>query len=271
MNDKIHLTVPDFEPANATHNELYVELGPNDYNFALVDVKNQTVNVISTSKTNIFNDIEGNLLQTSFAKTKISLATQKFTFIPTALFEENHLEVYSKYLSPSENEAVFFKTLEKSGVTVIYTFEKSLLDKIEKYFPDAILLPQFIPFFSGVEYGFSLISYPQLFVNFKSGALEIIIFNKNKFQFYNQFDFENDDEVLYFLLLASQQNKLKLSNLTVKVSGNINQNGGLLQKIKDQFKSTEITDQDSLPLTYIGLNEPVMPRFFSLLSLYLCE
>jgi hypothetical protein len=271
MNEKTNLTVPDFEPADASHNELYIELGTNDYRYTLVDVGNHTVRVISTSKTNIFKDVEGNLLQTRFAKTKISLATPKFTFIPTELYQENHLPVYTKYLCPTENDAVFVRNLEKAGVTVIYTLEKHLLDKIDKYFPEAIIYPQFIPFFMGVQYGFSLISYPQLFVNFKSGALEIIIFNKNKFQFYNQFEFENEDEVLYFLLLATQQNKLKPASLMVKISGNIDSNSSLFQKIKTQFNHTEVTDLDSLPLTYVGLNQPVMPRFFSLLSLHLCE
>ncbi|TKB99239.1 DUF3822 family protein [Pedobacter cryophilus] len=271
MNDKTHLTVPNFEPANATQNELCVELGNNDYSYALVDVKNQTVKVISAAQTTIFNDIEGNLLQTHFAKTKISLTTKKFTFIPTEVYHEKDLEVYSKYLNLSENEAVFVKSLEKSGITVIFAFEKHLLDKIEKYFPEAAIYPQFIPFFTGVEYAFSQISYPQLFANFKSDVIEIIIFNQHKFQFYNAFEYTNEDELLYFMLLATQQNKLKPAQVMVKVSGNIDTNGAVFQKIKAQFNHTEVTDLDSLPLTYLGLNEAVMPRFFSLLSLHLCE
>ena len=82
MNEKTHLTVPNFEPANATQNELCIELGNNDYGYALVDVQNQTVKVISAASTTIFNDIEGNLLQTHFTKTKISLTTKKFTLYP---------------------------------------------------------------------------------------------------------------------------------------------------------------------------------------------
>jgi hypothetical protein len=38
-------------------------------------------------------------------------------------------------------------------------------------------------------------------------------------------------------------------------------------KIKTQFIRTEVTDLDSLPLTYVGISQPVMPQFFSLLSL----
>ena len=245
-------------------------MGNNDYGYALVDVQNQTVKVISAASTTIFNDIEGNLLQTHFTKTKISLTTKKFTFIPTDVYHKKDLEVYSKYLNPLENEAVYVKSLEKAGITVIYAFEKHLLDKIEKYFPEASIYPQFIPFFTGIDYAFSQISYPQLFANFKSDVIEIIIFNHHKFQFYNVFEYTNEDELLYFMLLATQQNKLKPANVVVKISGNIDTNGTVFQKIKTQFNHTEVTDLDSLPLTYLGLNEAVMPRFFSLLSLHLC-
>jgi hypothetical protein len=271
MNDKIHLTVSDFEPANAFSFELAIEFGLNNYNYAIIDGDKKVVKAISSAQTSIFNEIDGSLLQTHFAKTKISLITQKFTFIPTSLFQKDNLAVYTKYIQPQETETVLVNHLYDGEITAIYAFDKLLIDKIEKHFPAAKLYPQFIPLITAVNYGFSLIKEPQIFANFKSDFLEIIIYNNGKFQFYNLFEFKNDDEILYFLLLATQQNNLHAVNSMLKISGSMSTQGDTYKRLKEHFNRIEIIDQDSLPLTSLGLQTSVMPRFFSLLSLHLCE
>lgn len=271
MNDKIHLTVSDFEPAHCFNYELCIEIGANHYSYAILDGDKKAVKVISSSSTHIFNDIDGSLLQTSFSKTKINIITKKYTFIPTALFQKDNLEVYSKYLQAEENEQIFVGTVLDGKITAIYAFDKLLLDKIEKHFPAAKLYPQFSSLITGVDYGFSLIKEPQVFANFKADYLEVIIYDNSQFQFYNIFEFENDDEILYYLLLATQQNNLHPTNSMLKISGGISTQSVTYTKLKEHFNRIEIIDQDSLPLTSLGIQTPVMPRFFSLLSLHLCE
>lgn len=271
MNEKIHLTVSDFEPANAFNFELDIELGLNHYNYAIIDGDKKAVKAISSDQSNIFNELEGSLLQTHFAKTKISIITKKYTFIPTALFQKDNLEVYSKYIQPQPNEIVLTNQLLDGEITAVYAFDKLLLDKIEKHFPAAKLYPQFSSLISGVNYGFSLIKEAQVFANFRADFLEIIIYNGGEFQYYNIFEFENDEEILYFLLLATQQNNLHPTNAMLKISGDINTQGDTYKRLKEHFNRIEIIDQDSLPLTSLGIQTSVMPRFFSLLSLHLCE
>lgn len=271
MNDKLHHTIPEFEPANAASNELWIEMGANYHAYAIVDNSSKAVKALSFSPSVLFSDIEGSLLQTHFSKTKISLQTQKFTFIPTVLFDKNNLAVYKQYLQPDDTEDVFTTVIQKGEITVIYALPKLTLDKLSKHFPDAKIYPQLASFCEGVNYAFSQISFPQLHINFRPGFIELIIFNKNEFKFYNIFEYQNKEEVMYFLLLAVQQNHLKPASLLVKVCGDVDTKSEIYQSISAQFGRTEVTDLDSLPLTYQGLGYPALPRFFSLLSLNLCE
>jgi hypothetical protein len=271
MNDKIILSVDGFEDLNLKDYELYLEIGLNSYNYAIIDPKDKGVKSIAHKPIVIFNDLNDSVLQGNFAKTKISLPTQKFTFIPSEVFHSKDLENYCKYIQPSNNDQVLIKSLEKSGITVIYALPKLQLDKLSTIFPNAEIFPQLIPFYSGITYAFSRIGFSQLFINIKQGFIEIIILKDHQFQFYNVFEYQNDDELLYFILLSVKQNKIKPASVTVKVSGDIQQFGDTFKKIVNQFPRTEVTDQDSLPLFYNGLGQPVMPRFFSLLSLHLCE
>ncbi|MBK0382474.1 DUF3822 family protein [Pedobacter sp. SD-b] len=271
MSDKIILSVDGFENLSSKELDLYLEISLNSYNYAIIDPEDKSVKSIAHKPSVIFNDLSDLVLQANFSKTKISLPTQKFTFIPTGVYHKKDLENYAKYIQPADNEKVFTHALEKSGITVIYALPELLLDKLGASFPNAEIFPQLMPFYQGITFAFSQINSPQLFINVKPGFVEVIILNDHRFKFYNVFEYQNDDELLYFALLAAQQNKLRPANLTVKVSGNTDWFGDTFKKIVAQFPRTEVTDQDSLPLFYNGLGQPVMPRFFSLLSLHLCE
>ncbi len=271
MSDKIILSVDGFEDLNLKDLELYLEIGLNSYNYAIINPSDKGVKSIAHKPTVIYNDLNDSILQGSFAKTKISLPTQKFTFIPSEIYNHKDLDNYSKYIQPSDNDKVLTKSLEKSGLIVIYALPELQLDKLSTIFPNAEIFPQLMPFYNGITYAFSQIGFSQLFINIKQGFVEIIILKDHQFQFYNVFEYQNDDELLYFILLSVQQNKIKPVSVTVKVSGEIQQFGDTFKKIVKQFPRTEVTDQDSLPLFYNGLGQPVMPRFFSLLSLHLCE
>jgi hypothetical protein len=271
MSDKIILSVDGFEDLNLKDFELYLEIGLNSYNYAIIDQTDKSVKSIAHKPSFVFNDLDGSVLQGNFARTKISLPTHKFTFIPSEIYRLKDLDNYSKYIQPSDNDKVLTKSLEKSGITVIYALPELQLDKLGSIFPNAEIFPQLIPFYSGITYAFNQIPFSQLFLNIRQGFVEIIILKDHQFQFYNVFEYQNDDELLYFALLAVQQNKVKPASVTVKVSGDIQQFGDTFKKIVKQFPRTEVTDQDSLPLFYNGLGQSVMPRFFSLLSLHLCE
>ncbi len=271
MTDQIQLRVADFDATKAKTYELYLEIGSNYFNYAVIDPQNQAVKSISHKPSNIYNGIHDDLLKSHFAKTKISLTTQKFTFVPTELFHESATENFIKYIGATENEEICTQKIADSGITIIYALPKLQLDKISSYFPNAEIYPQVSPFYHGISFGFSQISTSQLFINLKDGLAEIIILNHREFQFYNIFEFQNEEELIYFVLLSAQENNIKPASATLKLSGLIDTESELYDQLIKYFPHTEVTDQDSLPLFYQGLEKPALPRFFSLLALHLCE
>ncbi len=271
MDEQIQLTAADFDAAQAKTYELYLEIGSNYYNYAVIDSQNQSVKTIANKPSNIYNGTYDDLLKSNFAKTKISLTTQKFTFAPTELFHESATENFIKYIGATENEEICTQQLSGAGITMIYALPKLQLDKIGSYFPNAEIYPQISPFFKGISFGFSQISTSQLFINFRDGLAEVIIFNHNKFQFYNIFEFQNAEELIYFVLLSAQENNIKPASAILKLSGLVDTEDEIFGQLMKYFPHTEMTDQDSLPLFYQGLDKPIMPRFFSLLALGLCE
>ncbi|HEX7366664.1 MAG TPA: DUF3822 family protein [Pelobium sp.] len=271
MTDQIQLKVADFHAAQAKQYELYIEIGANNFNYAVIDPQNQSVKLVARKPSNIYNGIFDDLLKAHFAKTRISLTTQKFTFVPSELFHESATENFSSYIGATDSEKVCTQEIAGAGITIIYALPKLQLDKIGSYFPNAEIYPQIVPFFKGVNFGFSQISTSQLFVNLRDGSLaEIIIYNHSKFLFYNIFEFQNPDELMYFVLLAAQENSIKPASATLKLSGVADEEDDVFNRLSAYFPHTELIDQDSLPLFYQGLEKPALPNFFSLLALHLC-
>jgi hypothetical protein len=272
MKAKLILSVPDFEETLVKEYNLNIEVSANSFNYAITDSSSKSVKSIAHIPSQIYNYVNGSVLQNSFSKVKISVLSQKFTFIPLSIYQEKDLEIYSSYIKPTVNEKIFVQRVESEELVVIYGLPKLQIDKLENLFPTAQIFPQFLPQIAALNFGYKEINFSQLFLNFKSdGYLEIAILDQQKFIFYNIFSYQNLDEMMYFILLSLQENQIRPTRVTVKISGELAINDEKHQKLLKEFPNTEFIDQDCLPLTYKGLGEPVTAQFFSLLSLHLCE
>ena len=156
------------------------------------------------------------------------------------------------------------------GFTAIYAFENIILDQLERYFPEAIFYPQFSPFLLAANLLNDQKNADQLTVNFKSDSLEIAVFKNDKFHFYNRFQFETEEEAIYFILLVAQQNEISIANLTTTLSGEINNESNFLQKIKAHIPNAQLIDQQNLSAFYQNTHPAEFSNYFSLLSLHLC-
>jgi len=253
---------------NELRNELLIEIGSNNYSYALLNPNHDEEFKAYHTEKLIFNDLEKDLLPASFVRTKISLGCKKFTFIPIEIFNSADLGIYSPYLQATSNETIFTSDLPNLGFTALYAFENIILDKVGKYFPQAQIYPQFVPFLLAT----TQINHQkdQLFANFKSDYLEIALFKNDKFQFYNRFEFENEDEAIYFILLAAQQNGLYKENLDATLSGQIKNESNFLQKIKAHIPNAAMVNQQKLSAFYQNSHPTDFSNYFSLLSLHLC-
>jgi hypothetical protein len=272
MTDKLILSTPDFEETLVKEYDLNLEVSANSFNYCIIDANLKSVKSVAHIPSLIYNFVNGSILQNNFKKIKIGVLSQKFTFIPLNVYQEKDLNNYSVYLNPTENENVYVQKIDQQDLVIIYVLPKLQVDKLEHLFPNATIYPQFVPLNAALHFAYQQINFSQLFINFKTeGFLEISIIDNQKFIFYNIFSYQNIDEMMYFILLSLQQNQIRPSRVTVKISGEIAIDDDKHQKLKKEFPNTEFIDQDCLPLTYKGLGEPIVAQFFSLLSLHLCE
>src|SRR5690606_29706201 len=114
--------------------------------------------------------------------------------------------------------------------------DTSLLERLNHVFSNAKIYTQINSFFEGCI----LNKDSEIFVNLKDENFELLILKNRELVYYNIFEFKNNDEILYFLMLTLQQKEISPSALVV--SGAIEESSELYVKLKNSFPSIKLND-----------------------------
>ena len=185
-------------------------------------------------------------------KVKVIHYSTKSTLVPSVLFDQKNSLNYLKYSSSVEagNLVANDKILENeiNNVYVPNTdFDNLLLKKFKSfdYFHYSSLIIE--KFSNEVTSNFS----QKIFLNINIGFIDILFFKNKKLAFYNSFDHETPEDILYYLLFCFSQLDLNPEEIHTICSGNIDLNSkvyALLYKYVrniDLFKFKEINGVDS--------------------------
>lgn len=110
-----------------------------------------------------------------------------------------------------------------------------------------------------------------LFLNILDGFIEIGIKENNKFLFYNVFNFDTNEDILYYLLFTMEQFNLNPLLVKLTVACHLPVTDELINNIKKYIKNLNFCIADK----EIHLNEEIskLPQhyYFTLLNQHLCE
>ncbi len=80
---------------------------------------------------------------------------------------------------------------------------------------------------------------------FHKEFFDIFHFHRNKFKRTNRFDYENEDELIYYLLCFIEANHIKISNIVLIPLGKFNQYSMCYKKLSETFKLKCFNDLDN--------------------------
>jgi hypothetical protein len=269
MGNNIYETDGKLDTTNTLAYQLLIEVGHNYYAYAIVDETNK-LKAISFYNTSIHADIDNSLLQLAYKNTRISLCTSNFVFIPTPLYSKANENKYAQFLK-TDSHIIATNYLLNRTITALHTHPTTQLHKIQALFPLAEIVPQYLPLIHCVNTQLQNKPYPQLVLNLKVQQVEILILQHNKLLFYNVFDNSNHHEILYYTLAACQQNNIIPNNIHVHICGNINTHDSLYTLLKTYFGTIQLINNTTITINTSEFNDTYTHRFFSLLSLSICE
>lgn len=240
---------------------LLLEVNGNSSNYAIIDTEDNSLKEIGSTDINL-SDTNHILYQYNFSNIKVSGITKSFAFIPNELHSETEDLAAFAGIDISR-EKVFCSELDEY-IKNIYSLDAKFVGFFEDNFDDARLYPQMLSFYKGCE------PNDGYFANIKEGNVELLLIKEGRLLFYNIFEYQNDEELQYFVLLVAQQHELDNNSAALKISGEVAEYSLSFERLKTIFPKIEFNMPTGIEISedFANIN---LHRYFSLLNLRLCE
>ncbi len=208
------------------------------------------------------------LAQKKFEKVIVSILNKDFTIVPEAYSNSNDLKEFLSF-SSGITDVKNPVTHSIKNVKFCYAFEQELTQVLEKIFSHAIIKHAGAInnelFFSN----HSLVN-ANLFLTVNDGLIEIAAKEKNDLLFYNVFNYENNEDILYYLLFMMEQFNLNPLQIKVLISGQLATDDSLILSIKKYIKQVNFVVHN--PDIKLEDELQTLPKhyYFTLLNQHLC-
>jgi hypothetical protein len=174
------------------------------------------------------------LLSFDYKKVAAGVHPTGFTLIPNALFSEDKLADFARYLDVKPNEKVLAQPLDDDNY-IVFKIDNKVAASAEKFGTDNIVF---------VNKGWvtaiaNKLQDNNLYLNIDKKQVDILYFANGKVRFYNCFEFTNPDELTYYTSLVTQELQLQPKNLILQVSGDCNVDDKNLTRLAEFFNGVE--------------------------------
>ncbi len=208
------------------------------------------------------------LAQKKFERVIISILSKDFTLVPEAYSNSANLKdflSFSSGLVDVKNPQVH--TIK--NVKFCYAFDQDLIQYLERTFTQAVIKHAGAInadlFFSNHS-----LQNCNLFLSVNDGLIEIAAKEKNDLLFYNIFNYENNEDVLYYLLFMMEQFNLNPLQVKLIIAGQLQTTDDLLLSIKKYIKQVSFVVHGQDIKLEGELNKLPSHYYFTLLNQYQC-
>ena len=266
---------PNFQTQHSGKCDLLIKISGARFSYAVVDQAQDQLKALGDIATeNTIESLDG-LLEIEhffgfdFHRVKIATETSKFTFIPATMYSESNLPEYALFLKGHPSELTV-SDIRLPQIKNVAGFDAKIQESLSTKFSSYKMFGSANPLIEGTMKIYAGTA-PRLVLNFGYNVFEAVVLQYNKLSFYNLFPIDNTDDFNYFLLLILKEFGLQPQDLSLIVSGNINEGDEILGRLQKYF--SEIKYAEAKFLVQIPEMFQTVPshRFFDLISLNLCE
>ena len=208
------------------------------------------------------------LPQKKIEKVIISVLNKEFTLVPEAYSDTADIKEFLSF-SSGLTQVKNPQAQSIKNVKFCYAFEHDLIHYLEKTFASAIIRHAGAIntdlFFSNHS-----LQNCNLFLIVNDGLIEIAAKEKNELLFYNVFNYENNEDILYYLLFMMEQFNLNPLQVKLIIAGQVQTNDDLLLSIKKYIKQVNFVVHSPEIKLEGELSKLPLHNYFTLLNQYQC-
>jgi len=267
---------------NSTENyELSIQVSPDGLSFCILDtIRNkyvlirafkQEANKYSNSE-NIKELLEkDDFLTKRYKKVNVVMPSQKFTLIPSPLFDPAKKDEYFNFNHILENgNTIISNKIIDPDVFLVFSVSKRLIEIINNHYPGVHPYHHIKPLFDNISHGRKKLNGNYIHIHVEREYFNLIIFRNNLLKLCNTFIYRNISDILYYVLNVFrkfdivQEETIHFSGLTEKYDDLSSNFSIYVRNIKFAEPSGNFT------FSYV-FNDTELHRYLNLFSAVNCE
>ena len=185
---------------------------------------------------------ESEIDQSKIINVKLIICNKLSSLVPDNLFEEKlsleYLKFNSKLLENDFAAHDFIEEIDAVNVYLPYVNVNNYIlenfGSFDFYHYSTLLIKKLVKYNREKE--------SSLYANLQEEDFQVLIIKKNKLLYYNNFDFNTKEDILYFLLFVIEQNKIDINKSKLFLIGKINVESEAYLLISKFIENIEIID-----------------------------
>ena len=237
--------------------KLSIHISLNGLSFCIIDLISNEIDFLRTyslSKNSTPKELlktlkkgfkENDELSNSFSSVKIIHYNNLSTVVPEPLFDKKNALSYLKFNSKIlQNDYVAYDRIFNNECVNVFIPYVNINNYIFKMFDSFVYNHYSSIILEKVKLNEKNTTTPSLYLNININHMEITYFVKNKLVFYNRFDFNTKEDVMYYLLFTIDQLKLNPEEIPVVITGNISEDDDNYKIIYKYIRNVSIFNSE---------------------------
>ncbi len=186
----------------------------------------------------------------------------KSLLIPSPVFDEQSIKKYFEFNHPLEElEEIHYNYLDQIDAYNVFSIPNPITNALKKQFKNIQFLHHSFPL---IFYYLNFIHSDKIHtgLNIYGGFVDILAVEKEKLLYFNSFDYQKNEDILYYVLNVFQQLNLDPSGNDLNVTGSNFQTDSLLKELKQFIKKVDLV-KPPREFTYSYLFKKEMTHYFS--------
>ena len=206
-----------------------------------------------------------------YKKVHILITSQKFTLIPSPLFDPAKKEEYFNFNHTTEdNNTIITNKLSDPDSFLVFSASKPVIDLLNSYYPVSHPNHHLKPLFNHISFTRKSTNGNYIHIHVESDFFVLIIFNNNLLKFCNSFSYRNISDILYFTLKVFKTLDINQEE-TVFFSGTTEKYDDIFSNFSIYIRGIKFAEPSgNFTFSYV-FNETGLHRFLNLFNITNCE
>jgi hypothetical protein len=205
----------------------------------------------------------------NFEKQIVVPVYSNYTILPEAMYVAEKKEAAYKLVHPLRVSDILLN-YQHAGLVYLYAMNEVFYRMLKFVFQGADVKP-YIAYATQIALYQSQATKNTIWLTIQEGYIEIIHCSQQKLKFHNQFPYESDTDIVYFLLSCLELLNLEAHQLQLIVEGKFTQTSSIIGLLKKYIDKVEIANRET-SLTYNNSLREMQDHQYTLyLKPILCE